>query len=116
MIERPRGPLVGLLKEHVIVKPMDVATSTKTVENEHALSYVRGRQTNSGLSEEGLSMDKNEKAVLAAMKKAGKPVRPGDLAKSMTLESKEVAKAIKSLKQQGLIVSPKACYYIPADS
>jgi biotin operon repressor len=34
----------------------------------------------------------------------------------MTLESKEVAKAIKSLKQQGLIVSPKACYYIPADS
>ena len=61
-------------------------------------------------------MDKNEKAVLAAMKKAGKPIRPGDLAKSMSLDAKDVSKAIKALKQQGLIVSPKACYYSPADS
>jgi len=61
-------------------------------------------------------MDKYEKAVLAAMKKAAKPVRPGDLAKSVKLESKEVSKIIKSLKEQGLVVSPKACYYAPADS
>jgi Mn-dependent DtxR family transcriptional regulator len=61
-------------------------------------------------------MDKNEKAVLAAMKKAGKPVRPGDLAKTMDLESKEVSKIINSLKEQGLVVSPKRCYYAPSDS
>ncbi len=39
-----------------------------------------------------------------------------DTSKSMEADAKEVAKAIKSLKQQGLIVSPKACYYSPADS
>ena len=61
-------------------------------------------------------MDKKEKTVLDAMKKAGKPVRPGDVAKSTEYESKEVSKIIKSLKNQGLVVSPKRCYYAPSDS
>ena len=52
-----------------------------------------------------------EKKVLNAMKKAGKPVRPGDVAKMIGEESKEVSKAINELKKKGLIMSPKRCYY-----
>lgn len=56
-----------------------------------------------------------EKKVLSAMKKAGKPVRPGDVAKMMGLESKDVSKVIQSLKKQGKVVSPKRCYYALSD-
>ena len=49
--------------------------------------------------------------VLEAMKKAGKPVRPGDIAKMLGVESKEVSKAIKELKKEGKVISPKRCYY-----
>ena len=52
-----------------------------------------------------------EKKVLNAMKKAGKPVRPGDIAKVLGVESKEVSKAIGSLKKKGEVISPKRCYY-----
>ena len=61
-------------------------------------------------------MEEKEKVVLDAMKDAGKPVRPGDVAKSLNLESKEVSKIISSLKKQGMVVSPKRCYYAPSDS
>ena len=61
-------------------------------------------------------MDDKEQEVLSAMKKAGKPVRPGDVARSLELDSKEVSKIIDSLKKKGMIVSPKRCYYAPADS
>jgi Mn-dependent DtxR family transcriptional regulator len=53
--------------------------------------------------------------VLDAMKKAGKPVRPGDVAKMTGLESKEVSKIIKELKKAGKVISPKRCYYAPAE-
>ena len=52
-----------------------------------------------------------EKKVLNAMKKADKPVRPGDIAKVLNIESKEVSKVIKSLKEKGQVISPKRCYY-----
>jgi hypothetical protein len=61
-------------------------------------------------------MDEKESVVIAAMKKAGKPVRPGDVAKSLNLDSKEISKIMDSLKKKGMIVSPKRCYYTPADS
>jgi len=54
---------------------------------------------------------KMEDKVLAAMKKAGKPVRPGDVAKMIGVESKEVSKAITSLKKKGKVISPKRCFY-----
>jgi len=38
--------------------------------------------------------------VLEAMKEAGKPVRPGDIAKMLGVDSKEVSKAIKELKER----------------
>ena len=59
-------------------------------------------------------MEEKEKRVIEAMQKAGKPVRPGDVAKMLGLESKEVSKIIKSLKNKGKIISPKRCFYAPA--
>ena len=53
--------------------------------------------------------------VLEAMQKAGKPVRPGELAKVLGVDSKEVSKAISELKKEGQVISPKRCYYAPAD-
>lgn len=55
-----------------------------------------------------------EKKVLDAMKKAGKPVRAGDVAKMIKGDSKEVSKAMDALKKAGKIRSPKRCYYEPA--
>jgi DNA-binding MarR family transcriptional regulator len=60
-------------------------------------------------------MNQDEKKVLDAMKKAGKPVRPGDLAKAMDMDSKEVSKVIDALKKKGMVVSPKRCFYAPSD-
>ncbi len=60
-------------------------------------------------------MGDKEKKVLDAMKKAGKPVRPGDVAKMIGEESKEVSKIISSLKKKGKVISPKRCYYAPAE-
>jgi predicted transcriptional regulator len=57
---------------------------------------------------------KMEKKVLSAMKKAGKPVRPGDVAKMIGEDSKAVSKAISELKKQGKVMSPKRCYYQPS--
>jgi Mn-dependent DtxR family transcriptional regulator len=64
--------------------------------------------------QEGQKMEKNEKKVLDAMKKAAKPVRPGDVAKTTGVESKEVSKIINKLKKDGKVISPKRCYYEPA--
>ena len=47
-----------------------------------------------------------EKKVLNAMKKAGEPVRPGDIAKAIGEESKEVSKVIAALKKSGKVISP----------
>jgi len=52
-----------------------------------------------------------EKKVLNAMKKAEKPVRPGDVAKMIGADSKEVSKVISELKKKGKVISPKRCYY-----
>jgi predicted transcriptional regulator len=54
-----------------------------------------------------------EKKVLSAMKKAGKPVRPGDVAKMIGADSKEISKIISDLKKKGKVASPKRCFYEP---
>jgi Mn-dependent DtxR family transcriptional regulator len=61
-------------------------------------------------------MEEKERVVIDAMKRAGKPVRPGDVAKSIDMDSKEVSKIIDSLKKKGMVVSPKRCFYAPSDS
>jgi Mn-dependent DtxR family transcriptional regulator len=56
-----------------------------------------------------------EKKVLTAMKKAGKPVRPGEVAKMIGEDGKAVSKIISALKKQGKVKSPKRCYYAPSE-
>ena len=57
-----------------------------------------------------------EDKVFNAMKEAGKPVRPGDIAKALGVESKEVSKISTNLKNKGKIFSPKRCYYSISES
>jgi biotin operon repressor len=52
--------------------------------------------------------------VLEAMKKAGIPVNAGKLVELTGLDRKEIDKAMKQLKANGSIVSPKMCYWEPA--
>ena len=52
-------------------------------------------------------------SVLEAMKEMGKPIRPGEVAKKMGVESKDVSKAIQKLKKEGKVHSPKRCYWAP---
>ncbi len=51
--------------------------------------------------------------VLEAMKKAGEPLNAGKVAELAQLDRKEVDKAMAKLKKEGLIVSPKRCYWEP---
>jgi Mn-dependent DtxR family transcriptional regulator len=58
-------------------------------------------------------MSENAEAVLKAMEEIGKPMRPGEVAKKMGIESKAVSKAIQALKKEGKVHSPKRCYWAP---
>ena len=58
-------------------------------------------------------MSDAKQTVLEAMRNAGKPVRPGDVATATGLEKDVVSKAIKQLKADGDIHSPKRCFYAP---
>ncbi len=49
--------------------------------------------------------------VLEAFKNSEKPLRLGDIAKQIGIESKEVSKYIKDLKEEDNIYSPKHCFY-----
>jgi len=51
--------------------------------------------------------------VLKAMKEMGKPVKPGEVAEKLGMDSKVVSKAIDALKKAGKVNSPKRCYYAP---
>ena len=51
--------------------------------------------------------------VLAAMKTAGKPLNAGKLVELTGVERKEIDKAMKLLKTEGAIESPKACFWQP---
>lgn len=55
-------------------------------------------------------MDLNQ-TILDAFKKAGKPMKAGEIAEITGLDKKEVDKAIKKLKTEEKITSPKVCYY-----
>jgi len=57
-------------------------------------------------------MEAKEK-VLEAMKQAGVPVNAGKLVELTGLERKEIDKAMKQLKAEEAIVSPKVCFWQP---
>ena len=55
-----------------------------------------------------------EEKILEALKKAGQPMRPGDIAKQLGADQKEVSKALNALKKAEKIISPKRCFWAPA--
>jgi DNA-binding IclR family transcriptional regulator len=55
----------------------------------------------------------SKEKVLDVMKKAGKALKAGEIADAAGLDKKEVDKAMKVLKAEGTIVSPKVCYWEP---
>lgn len=59
-------------------------------------------------------MEEGERVVFETMKKVGKLLKPGDIAKLTGIDSKEVSKIIKKLKGEGKVISTKRCYYSPA--
>jgi len=61
-------------------------------------------------------MADNKEIMLEAMKKAGKPLKAGEVVELTGLPEKEVARLIKALQAEGQIVSPKRCFYAPATS
>ncbi len=52
-----------------------------------------------------------EKTVIETLKNAAKPLKAGEIAEMAGIEKKMVDKAIKALKTEEKIVSPKRCYY-----
>ncbi len=52
-----------------------------------------------------------EEKVLEALQTSTEPLKSGDIAKLLNVDSKEVSKAIKKLKAEGKIESPKRCFY-----
>lgn len=52
--------------------------------------------------------------VLKIMAAAGKPMKAGEISTASGLERPAVDAAMKELKKDGKITSPKACYWEPA--
>ncbi len=55
-------------------------------------------------------METREK-VLNVFKSSVKPLRPGEIADQIGIESKKVSNIIKKLREEGKVYSPKRCYY-----
>lgn len=53
------------------------------------------------------------KTILDVMKKAGKPLKAGEIAELSGIDKKDVEKAMKDLQKTGEIVSPKRCFWEP---
>ena len=51
--------------------------------------------------------------VLETLATARKPLKAGEIAEASGLDKKEVDKAMKVLKAEAKIVSPKRCYWEP---
>jgi predicted transcriptional regulator len=49
--------------------------------------------------------------VLDTLTKSDTPLKPGEIAEKAGVDKKEVDKALKNLKKEESIVSPKRCYY-----
>ncbi|VAW13199.1 hypothetical protein MNBD_BACTEROID01-1803 [hydrothermal vent metagenome] len=51
--------------------------------------------------------------VLQTLAASGKPMKAGEIADASGMDKKEVDKAMKQLKAEGKIVSPKRCFWEP---
>ena len=64
---------------------------------------------------EARTIEDKEQRIMEALKKAGKPMRPGDVAKTVGLAKDDVSKIITSLKKKGKVFSPKRCFWAPTE-
>lgn len=55
-------------------------------------------------------MNENE-VIFKAMKKAGKPLKGGEIAEITGIDKKLVDKSIKWLQKEGKVISPIRCFY-----
>jgi DNA-binding transcriptional regulator GbsR (MarR family) len=55
----------------------------------------------------------SKQKVLEAMTTANKPLKAGEIAELSGLNKTDVDKAMKELKSEGAIVSPKRCFWEP---
>jgi biotin operon repressor len=55
-------------------------------------------------------MEPKEK-IIKAFEDAGKPMRPGEVAEMAGIDKKDAEKEIKKLKDEGVLFSPKRCFY-----
>lgn len=55
-------------------------------------------------------MNDSEK-VIKTIKEAGKALKAGEISELSGIEKKDVDKAIKNLKKEDIIYSPKRCFY-----
>ena len=53
----------------------------------------------------------DKEKVIEVFEKSDKPLRPGEIAQELGIDSKEVSAVIKKLKEEGKVFSPKRCYY-----
>jgi predicted transcriptional regulator len=53
----------------------------------------------------------NKNEVLEIFKNSDNPLRPGEIAEKIGIDSKEVSSIIKELREEGKVYSPKRCYY-----
>lgn len=51
--------------------------------------------------------------VMQTLQNAGKPMKAGEIAELTGIDKKDVDNAIKKLKKDDKITSPKVCYYEP---
>ena len=49
--------------------------------------------------------------VLACLQESTEPLKAGEIAERLGIDKKEVDKAIKALKTEEAITSPKRCFY-----
>ena len=49
--------------------------------------------------------------VFKALSESAEPMKAGEIAEATQLDKKEVDKAMKVLKEEGRIVSPKRCFW-----
>lgn len=52
-----------------------------------------------------------EKKVINTLKKAKEPLKNAQIAEASGVDSKEVTKVINKLKKDGMVTSPKRCFY-----
>jgi len=56
-----------------------------------------------------------KRTVIEVLKSSGKPLKSAEIAEKTGIDSKKIGSLIKELKLDGKIVSPKNCYYSPAE-